>query len=108
VHHGLLVLGALRLAAAEHRDGTAMRVFYRPEDVILAPAGYTDHPGRFATTVQQISPTVPLARINMGPTPRLSALVHRRDLDRLDLQVGGSTEVLLTSAAIQLWPTPST
>jgi len=108
VHHGHAILGVLRLAAAEHRDGTKMRMFYRPEDVILAPRGHSDHPGRFTTTIQQISPTVPLARISMGPTPRLSALVHRHDLERLDLQVGGSTEVLLTPTAVLLWPTSNT
>lgn len=101
VHHGHVTLGALRLPTPD-RFGSA-QVYYRPEDVILEPATHNDHPGRYTATIQQIVLTVPLARITLGPTPTLTALIHRRDLYRLDLQLGSTTDVLLPPAAIRLW-----
>jgi len=89
-------------ADVEHLSQT--QICYRPEDVVLATACHTDHPGRYTATVQQIVYTVPLARITLGPAPTITALVHRRDVYRLDLRMGGTVEVLLPPTAIRLWP----
>lgn len=105
VHHGHVTLGALHLPAPDHPSGSDTQIFYRPEDVILEPATHNDHPGRYTATIQQIIPTVPLARITLGPTPTITALIHRRDLYRLDLQLDSTTDVLLPPAATRLWPT---
>jgi len=104
VYNGHAVVGALRLVAPGHPDGSQTEICYRPEDVVLATAGHTDHSGRYTATVQQIVYTVPLARITLGPAPTITALVHRRDLYRLDLRMGETVEVLLPPTAIRLWP----
>jgi len=104
VYNGHAVVGALRLVAPGHPDGSQTEICYRPEDVVLATAGHTDHSGRYTATVQQIVYTVPLARITLGPAPAITALVHRRDLYRLDLRMGETVEVLLPPTAIRLWP----
>jgi ABC-type Fe3+/spermidine/putrescine transport system ATPase subunit len=97
-------LATLRVPAPGQPDGPA-RIFYRPEDVILAPDGRSDQPGHFTTTIQQITPTVPLARVSLGPNPTLAALIYHRDLHRLDLHVGDTTVARIPPTAVRLWPT---
>lgn len=93
-----IALGDLRLPAA-HRSGTAT-VFYRPESIILAPAGDTGS-HRLTRTIAEIRPTVPLARMLLAGDPPLTALVLQRELDQLDAQPGQAIEVELPPQGVK-------
>jgi ABC-type Fe3+/spermidine/putrescine transport system ATPase subunit len=92
IQHGTIALGDLRVPTAEE-SGTAT-VFYRPESIMLAPAQPTGSP-TLRRTIEQIRPTVPLARMLLAGDPPLAALVLQRDLDRVDARPGRAIEIEL-------------
>jgi hypothetical protein len=98
----MATLDRFRISAPNHRDGPA-QIFYRPEDLILGRVDQPDGPERYRATVHEITPTVPLARVSLGPSPELTALIHRQDLLQLDLRRGDTVSVVLASAAVRLW-----
>jgi molybdate transport system ATP-binding protein len=100
VDHGKIALGDLRLHTAE-RSGTAV-VFYRPEGVILrATEPINSTSPQLRRTVDQIRPTMPLARVLIAGDPPLTALLLHRDLSRLDLHTGQQIEVQLPTEAFK-------
>ena len=91
---GHVTVGELRLATARLQVGLPegpVRVFYRPEGVVLG----ADVPGlegtRFEAPVERIVPTAPLARITLGSRPAVTVLVLHRDLKRLGIERGART-----------------
>jgi len=81
----------------------AVRVFYRPEDVLLGPVEEgNDSPPGFSATVQRIMRTLPLARVTLGPEPALTVLVLRREIEHLDLRVGEIVKVLIPPDALSI------
>lgn len=97
---GQIALGDLQLPSDE-RPGPAA-VFYRPESVILGPARGTSTPSaRLTRTIDQILPTVPLARVLIAGDPPLTALVLHRELTRLALRVGEPIDVQLPADALK-------
>jgi ABC-type Fe3+/spermidine/putrescine transport system ATPase subunit len=79
----------------------AVHVLYRPEDVRL---GRVDEGTRaslgFTVRVQRIARTIPLARVTLGPEPRMTVLMLRREIERLDLKLGQEIEVLIPPEAL--------
>jgi len=74
--------GRIRLAdAAPPGIHGPVRIFYRPEDLVLGtpPAG-TQAAASLTAPVAQILPTRPLARITLAADPPLTALLLHRDL----------------------------
>ena len=98
IQHGTIALGDLRLPTTE-RSGTAT-VFYRPESITLAPAEPATS-SRLTRTIEQIRPTVPLARIHLAGDPPLTALVLHRDLNQLDPHPGQAIEIELPPQAFK-------
>lgn len=78
-------------------------VFYRPEEVLInahdhpAPAGL-----RIQTTIVEVVPTRPLARILLRTNPPITALMLHRDLSRLPQPQGTNVEVTLPQHAIRV------
>jgi ABC-type Fe3+/spermidine/putrescine transport system ATPase subunit len=83
-----------------------VHAFYRPEDIQLglleddAPNGTS-----FTARIEQIVPTRPLARISLGSSPAVTALMLHRDIDRLYLTTGESTQVHLRQGSLRIFPT---
>lgn len=98
IQHGTIALGDLRLPTAEE-SGTAT-VFYRPESITLAPTEPTSA-FRLTRTIEQIRPTVPLARLLLAGDPPLTALVLHRDLNQLDARPGQAIEIELPSRGVK-------
>ncbi|HJS95851.1 MAG TPA: hypothetical protein VJ741_16420 [Solirubrobacteraceae bacterium] len=98
IRQGTVALGDLRLPTADG-SGTAA-VFYRPESITLAP---TEPTGAFRVTrtIEQILPTVPLARVLLAGDPRLIALALQRDLDRVGARPGQAVEIELPPPAVK-------
>ena len=58
-------------------------------------------------TIDHVLPTAPLARVEIGGGPVITALVLHRDLARLDLHAGGEVIVELPRDTIITFPTQS-
>jgi ABC-type Fe3+/spermidine/putrescine transport system ATPase subunit len=104
IRHGTIALGDLRLPASEESGtGTA---FYRPESIALAPAQPSSSP-TIRRTIEQIRPTVPLARMLLAGDPPLTALVLHRDLERVDARPGQAIEIELPLQAVKTFGMPT-
>ncbi len=82
-----------------------VRIFYRPEDLLLgrAPAG-TQAAASLTAPAAQILPTRPLARITLASDPPLTALLLHRDLQSLRLQVGAAITVTVPPGCVRIFP----
>jgi ABC-type Fe3+/spermidine/putrescine transport system ATPase subunit len=81
----------------------AVQVFYRPEDIMLgAPA--KAEPGSVATTISEIVPTRPLARITLTCDPPVTALALHRDLALLRARPGTPVTAALPANSIRVFP----
>jgi molybdate/tungstate transport system ATP-binding protein len=80
-----------------------VQVFYRPEDVVLDIATGAG-PGSVVTTIREIVPTRPLARITLACDPPLTALVLHRDLALLRAQPGTPVTVALPGGSVRVFP----
>lgn len=81
----------------------AVQVYYRPEDVILGVAAETG-PDSAETTIAEIVPTRPLAKITLVSNPPLTALILHRDLERLRTQEGNPVTAALPRASVLAFP----
>jgi ABC-type sulfate/molybdate transport systems ATPase subunit len=108
IDQGETVLGDLRLPppAGAHEADRPVSVFYRPEGVILTPTHSSAAPDmRLTRTIDHVLPTAPLARVDIGGEPVITALVLHRDLARLDLHAGGEVILELPRDTIITFPT---
>ena len=82
-----------------------VHAFYRPEDIELSPLEHAGSNGAsFTARVEQIVHTRPLARINLGSNPAVTALMLHRDIDRLHLTTGEATQVHLRPDSLRIFP----
>lgn len=96
---GKVVIGEVSLDAGDHTG--AVRVFYRPEEVLLAAVGSSSPaPPSVTARVQRITRTFPLARVLLGSDPPVTALMLRREIERFDLAVGKTMEVAMPADAV--------
>ncbi|MEV4603935.1 ABC transporter ATP-binding protein [Amycolatopsis sp. NPDC049253] len=97
---GGLHVGDLPIDPAVLGNGaTRGTVYYRPEEVLLGgPDRHSSPALRVRARVLEVVRTVPLARVLLGTTPPLAALVLHRDLDGL----GGEVEVTVPREALRL------
>ncbi|HXZ66575.1 MAG TPA: ABC transporter ATP-binding protein [Streptosporangiaceae bacterium] len=94
-------IGDLRLPANGVGAGR-VKIFYRPEDLILYPSGgLANAPAGFAARIRQIDPTVPLARVTLTGTPGMTALVLHRDIQGFGLRAGDEVLMKLAPDAIR-------
>jgi ABC-type Fe3+/spermidine/putrescine transport system ATPase subunit len=82
-----------------------VRVFYRPEDLILGtpPAG-SQAAASLTAPAAQILPTRPLARITLAADPPLTALLLHRDLESLHPQPGEPITVTIPPGSVRIFP----
>jgi len=82
-----------------------VRIFYRPEDLILGtpPAG-TQAAASLTAPAAQILPTRPLARITLAADPPLTALVLHRVLESLHPQPGEPITVTVLPGSVRIFP----
>ncbi len=103
---GTVTTGQLRLPdAAPPGIHGAVRVFYRPEDLILGtpPAG-TQAAASLTAPAAQVLPTRPLARITLAADPPLTALLLHRDLQSLRPQPGEPITVTVPPGSVRIFP----
>ncbi|MGW4489222.1 ABC transporter ATP-binding protein [Amycolatopsis sp. NPDC004368] len=95
-----LRVGELPIDSAVLGDGTKRgTVYYRPEEVLLDSPDRRSTPAlRARARVLEVVRTVPLARVLLGTTPPLTALVLHRDLYGL----GGDVEVAVPRDALRI------
>jgi ABC-type sulfate/molybdate transport systems ATPase subunit len=104
--HGLHV-GDLQISP-ETVDKLPGTMYYRPEEVrINAPDHSTTPALHVRTQVHEVLPTLPLARVLLRTNPPITALILRRDLDRLP-PLGVEVEVTLPQHAIRVIPPQTT
>jgi molybdopterin-binding protein len=88
--------------------GDRVHVRYRPEDVVLAPAGREDNAtwvsarNRLAMTVRSTTPVGGLIRVGLAGPVSLAALVTRDSADHLGLRPGADVTALLKTAALNV------
>jgi molybdate transport system ATP-binding protein len=101
LHIGRLLLRGLAPAGLHG----AVRVFYRPEDVLLGAPSPDDRAAvRFTAHVSQILPTRPLARVSLASDPPITALLLHREVERLHLQADRSIDAALLPSGICVFP----
>jgi ABC-type Fe3+/spermidine/putrescine transport system ATPase subunit len=81
----------------------AVQVYYRQEDVVLSAATEAG-PDCVGTTIGEIVPTRPLARISLACDPPVTALVLHRDLERLRARAGDPVTAALPRASVLVFP----
>jgi ABC-type sulfate/molybdate transport systems ATPase subunit len=84
-----------------------VQVYYRPENVVLScQPGDTAGTGiaGLATTIGQIVPTRPLARISLASDPPLTALILHRDLEPLRARRGDPVTATLPQGSVRIFP----
>jgi ABC-type Fe3+/spermidine/putrescine transport system ATPase subunit len=104
IDRGNINLGDLTLPAHDLANQTSspVTVLYRPETVLLGPAGKASAPAlRFTRTIKRVLPTVPLARVLIAGDPSLTALVLPRELPRIGLRAGARIEVHLPVGSLR-------
>ena len=85
--------------------GDRVHVRYRPEDVILAPAGPSTVSARNRLTmrVRSVTPVGGLVRVRLEGPLTLAALVTRDSADRLGLVPGAAATALLKTTALNVY-----
>jgi molybdopterin-binding protein len=93
------------------RRGDAAIVAYRPEDIILVPAGHTMESSAMnglVTEVESINRAGGFVRVRLrtaGDSPaRLNAIITRRSAEALGLDDGRPFTALLKATALRAWP----
>jgi hypothetical protein len=84
-----------------------VQVFYRPEDVLVSTQlGAAAGTGTVSvtTTIAEIVPTRPLARISLASDPPLTALVLHRDLGPLCARPGDPVTATLPEDSVRIFP----
>ena len=107
---GTVTTGQLHLpGAAPPGTRGPVRIFYRPEDLLLGPPPAGAHAAASLTApVAQILPTRPLARITLDTDPPLTALLLHRDLQSLRPQPGEPITVTVPPGSVRIFPAPDT
>jgi ABC-type sulfate/molybdate transport systems ATPase subunit len=103
---GVLTLGDLVLRVPDSLDdwNGSVSVFYRPEAVLLgADATGARGSARFATVIDRVLPTTPLARVTLGGRPAISVLLLPRDFGRLDIRAGATVDVELPLDSLRVF-----
>jgi ABC-type Fe3+/spermidine/putrescine transport system ATPase subunit len=105
-NHGRVRIGDLALPAPETAGGSGpLRVYYRPEDVLLRPADQPDSsPDGIRTRIRQIDLTVPLARIGLATTPPITALTLHREIRQHNLEPGSHVVATLSPHSFRTFP----
>ena len=103
---GTVRTGQLLLPGAAPPDIQGpVRIFYRPEDLLLTtPAPGTPAATSLTTQIGQILPTRPLARITLASEPPITALLLHRDLESLYLHPGQLVTATLPPSSIRIFP----
>jgi len=103
---GTVTTGQLHLpSAAPPGTHGPVRIFYRPEDLLLGtPPADTPAAATFTAPAAQILPTRPLARIALAADPPLTVLLLHRDLESLHLQPGDPITVTVPSGSLRIFP----
>ncbi|HEY6295956.1 MAG TPA: ABC transporter ATP-binding protein [Streptosporangiaceae bacterium] len=103
---GTVTTGQLHLpGAAPPGTHGPVRIFYRPEDLLLGtPPAVTRAAATLTAPATQILPTRPLARITLATDPPLTALVLHRDLESLRPQPGDPITVTIPSGNVRTFP----
>jgi ABC-type Fe3+/spermidine/putrescine transport system ATPase subunit len=113
-----LRIGDLTLQASETATASGrVRIYYRPEDVLLYRADQPcSSPGNVTARIQHIDWTAPLARITLTSTPAINALCLHREIRQRNLEPGthvtaalppDTVRVFRDEAATQASPAPS-
>jgi ABC-type sulfate/molybdate transport systems ATPase subunit len=103
---GTVTTGQLHLpGAAPPGTHGPVRIFYRPEDLLLGtpPAG-SQAAASLTAPAAQILPTRPLARITLAADPPLTALLLHRDLEALHPQPGDPITVTVPPGSVRIFP----
>jgi ABC-type Fe3+/spermidine/putrescine transport system ATPase subunit len=100
-----LRVGDLTLQAGETATGSEpVRVYYRPEGVLICRADDPDRPqGNVRVRIQYVDWTLPLARITLGSTPAISALCLHREIRNRNLEPGSVVEVTLPPETVRVF-----
>jgi ABC-type Fe3+/spermidine/putrescine transport system ATPase subunit len=106
VDRDTVILGELRLPApARTPTGTTVSVFYRPEGLLVSPAGTSAAATTtLVRTINDILPTAPLARIHTDGDPHLTVLLLHRELARLGLRAGHPVTIQLPPDSVRTFP----
>jgi molybdate transport system ATP-binding protein len=104
--HGTVTAGQLCLPrAAPPGTHGLVRIFYRPEDLLLGTPPVGTHAAASLTApAAQILPTRPLARITLAADPPLIALLLHRDLQSLRPQPGEPVTVTIPPGSVRVFP----
>jgi ABC-type Fe3+/spermidine/putrescine transport system ATPase subunit len=104
--HGTVTTGQLHLpGAAPPGTHGPVRIFYRPEDLLLGiPAAGPQVAASLTAPAAQILPTRPLARITLAADPPLTALLLHRDLESLRPQPGDPITVTVPPGSVRIFP----
>jgi molybdopterin-binding protein len=115
VSEGMVLVGAgnasllARAADFTREAGARVHVRYRPEDVILAPAG--DQAGgevsarnRLAMRVRTVTPVGGLVHVRLEGDVSLAALLTRDSAVRLELRPGAPVTAILKATALHAYP----
>jgi ABC-type Fe3+/spermidine/putrescine transport system ATPase subunit len=87
--------------------GSTVHVAYRPEDIVLAPAGAAGESSavnRYELTVEAAVPAGALVRVRLTGDVALTALVTNRSMTSLGLAAGSRVSASLKAAALRAYP----
>jgi ABC-type sulfate/molybdate transport systems ATPase subunit len=103
---GTVTTGQLRFpGAAPPGTHGPVRIFYRPEDLLLGiPLAGTQAAASLTAPAAQVLPTRPLARITLAADPPLTALLLHRDLETLRPQAGEPITVTVPAGSVRIFP----
>jgi len=106
---GHVRIGDLTLPAPDTAAGSrTVRLYYRPEDVILSPADDAESsPETVKTRIRHIDLTAPLARIRLASTPAITALTLHRDIRQHNLEPGAEVVATLPRHGVLIFPDES-
>lgn len=106
--HGTVRIGQIALPGVAPEDiQQAVRVFYRPEEVLLAAAAPDSPPGASLTApIAQVRLTRPLARVRLACDPPVTALILHRDLEPLAAQAGSPVHATFPRGCVRVFPAP--
>jgi ABC-type Fe3+/spermidine/putrescine transport system ATPase subunit len=98
-------IGDLTLQASETATGPGpVRVYYRPEDVLLHHADQPlSSPGNITARIQHIDWTAPLARITLTSTPAINALCLHREIRQRNLEPGTHVTAALPPETVRVF-----